>query len=93
MRRKLCQAVLAVAVICAAGCYPYKDTCACDAPVEQAVPVKPSDDVAPTDKMPSYQREGVTVIDVPNTYAADLKADRDKADANAQGKMSAGLKP
>jgi hypothetical protein len=51
-----------------------------------------SDEKPPSDKMPSYQREGITVIDAPNMAAEDTKADQEKIQADAQGKKSAGIK-
>ncbi len=51
-----------------------------------------SDEKPPSDKMPSYQREGVVVIDAPSTTRADAVADEDKRDAEAQGKKAAGIK-
>ncbi len=52
-----------------------------------------SDEKPPSDKMPSYQREGVNVVEVPNMAMEDAKADMEKADADAQGKKAAGIRP
>lgn len=80
------------AVACDKGCYVFKDTCACDASPELAPSVEPSDEKPPSDKMPSYQREGIKLIDVPSMTAADAKLDREKSDANKEGKAAAGIK-
>lgn len=52
-----------------------------------------SEEKPPSDKMPSYQREGIIVIDAPNMRDQDMKDDLEKAEADRQGKMSAGIKP
>lgn len=54
--------------------------------------VKPSDELPPSDKMPSWQREGVTVVDAPNLEAQDRKDDDEKVAADKEGKSKAGLK-
>lgn len=82
-----------LALVCAKNEYEYNGECVADIQPITAPAVQPSDEKPPTDKMPSYQREGITVIDAPSTTASDAKADQDKADADAQGKESAGLKP
>lgn len=46
----------------------------------------------PSDKMPSYQREGITVINAPNMALSDEKADQDKASADREGKRKAGIR-
>lgn len=80
------------AVACDKGCFAFKDTCACDAEPYQAETVKPSDEKPPSDKMPSYQREGVVLINAPSTADADAKADQEKAQASAEGKQAAGIR-
>lgn len=54
--------------------------------------VKPSDEKPPEDKMPSWQRADVKVIDAPSMTASDEKADRERAEAEADGKRKAGVK-
>jgi len=85
--------LVAVAVVCGKGQYVYRNECIDDIQPEIAQPVKPSDEKPPTDKMPSYQREGVTVVDAPNMAFEDSKADAEKRQAEADGKQMAGIKP
>lgn len=77
---------------CPAGYFEYKDTCAADLKPYTAKPVQPSDEKPPSDKMPSYQREGVNVVAAPSMVADDEKQDQDKRDATAEGKRKAGIK-
>lgn len=84
--------VSASAVDCPKGSSEWNGGCVVDIAPEVAPPVQPSDEKPPSDKMPSYEREGANVIDAPNMGDADAKADQDKRDAEAQGKHSAGLK-
>lgn len=51
-----------------------------------------SDEKPPTNKMPSYQREGVTVVDAPSTRQEDEKFDQEKREADKSGKKAAGIK-
>lgn len=85
---------LAVAKSCPAGTTPYKDACVQDdAQPYLAEAVKPSDEKVPDDKMPSYQREGISIsTTVTNMAAADEKADAEKRAADAEGKRAAGIK-
>lgn len=50
-----------------------------------------SDEKPPRDKMPSWQREGVTVVDRPSTSDSDAKADLEKVSADKEGKRTAGI--
>lgn len=85
---------LAVAIFaCDKGCFIYRGECACDIAPETAPVVKPSDEKPPSDKMPSYQREGVSIVDAPNMAFLDSKADQDKRDAEIQGKKAANINP
>lgn len=59
---------------------------------EIAKPVQPSDEKPPSDKMPSYQREGISVVTAPNTATEDEKADAEKRTADAEGKKAAGIR-
>ncbi len=83
----------AIAVVfgCPSGCSPYKDTCACDIPPIKAVPVEPSNEKPPQEKMPSYERPGVTVLDAPALASDEEKAEREKRAADRAGKKAAGL--
>lgn len=81
-----------VAGACPKGSSPYKDTCVYDLEPNIAPPVQPSDEKVPDDKMPSYQREGISIVDAPNMAYEDAKADQAKLDADKQGKKSAGIK-
>jgi hypothetical protein len=78
---------------CPAGTIDLEGNCAIvDAPpAETAVPVKPSDEKPPKDKMPSYEREGVKALMLPPLTAQDEKQDQEKTDAVAQGKSAAGV--
>lgn len=51
-----------------------------------------SNEKPPKDKMPSWQREGITVIDAPAMTTADEKEDLDKLNADKEGKRAAGLR-
>ena len=77
---------------CPDGCYPFKDTCACDIQPEISTPVKPSDDVAPQTGMPSYQAPGTILFAPRDLTDEDKKDDQDNADAATQGKRDAGIK-
>lgn len=84
------------AVACDKGCSVYQispnqSTCACDEPTAIGAPVKSSDAKVPTDKMPSYQREGVHV-DMPKSLIEDdEKMDQERAAADFAGKKRAGI--
>lgn len=82
-----------VALSCPKGTEPYKDTCLVELQPEVALPIKPSDERPPEDKMPSYQRDGIVTIDEPNMATEDAKADEEKQTADIQGKNTAGIKP
>ncbi len=83
--------VMSLAVVCAPGSYQYKDGCVVDIQPEIAQPVKPSDEKPPSDKMPSYQREGIAIVDAPNMGYVDAQADQNKRDAETEGKKTAGI--
>jgi hypothetical protein len=52
----------------------------------------PDEEKAPEDKMPSYEREGVNA-DMPSSLTdQDASSDKEKADADRQGKEAAGIK-
>lgn len=51
-----------------------------------------SEEKPPADKMPSWQREGVTISTVTNMALSDEKADLDKATAVKEGKRRAGIR-
>lgn len=76
---------------CPKGSEPYQDMCVFDIQPQTSEAVKPSDEKPPEDKMPSYEREGVKVINEPSTAAEDEKQDKENADALAAGKKAAGL--
>ncbi len=82
---------IAAQAACPKGTEPFKDTCVVELHPEAAISVQPSNEKPPTDKMPSWQREGITLIDCKNLEADDERMDRQKADANAEGKRNAGL--
>jgi len=80
------------AVACPTGSYEYRGDCVVDIKPITAAPVKPSDEKPPTDKMPSYQREGVQIVDAPNMAFDDAKRDAEVRSADAEGKKAAGIK-
>lgn len=83
---------LAAAKPCPAGTTQFKDACVQDdAQPYLAEAVKPSDEKPPSDKMPSWQREGVTIVNVKNTADDDKNMDKEKAEADAEGKRKAGI--
>lgn len=77
---------------CSKGCELYQGVCVCDIQPETAPPVKPSNEKPPKDKMPSYEREGVTLYNASSLETEDAKMDQEKKDATNQGKSSAGIK-
>ena len=56
-------------------------------------PTWTSDEKPPEDKMPSWQREGIVLVNCPELSAQDIKADQERALADAQGKQMAGIRP
>jgi len=86
--------VVPVSVLaCQVGYVPSDTPGVCvERPNEATNPAWVSDEKPPEDKMPSYQREGVTVVDAPSMADQDAKADREKIEADQQGKKSAGIK-
>lgn len=51
-----------------------------------------SDEKPPADKMPSWQRENIKVIDAPSMTAQDEREDRERAEADKDGKKKAGIR-
>ena len=88
----LTSSVFAAPVTCGKGSFEYRGECVVDIPPITAEAVLPSDEVPPKDKMPSWQREGITVIEAPNLADADAKADAEIRAANMEGKRAAGIK-
>ena len=84
----LCSAPV-FAITCERGCSPFNDVCACDVQPELPYVVQPSSEKPPKDKMPSYQREGVIIIDEVNLSTTDAHADQEKAEANEEGRRAA----
>lgn len=77
---------------CPAGSTEYEGVCAANLQAEKVVQTfVPSDEKPPSDKMPSYQREGVHADMPESTGCQDAKADSDKAQADGAGKRAAGL--
>jgi cytochrome b subunit of formate dehydrogenase len=60
-------------------------------PVTKTNPEWVSDEKPPTDKMPSWQREGIHVVEAPNMAYEDAKMDQERRDADAAGKKAAGI--
>lgn len=86
-------AFLAVLVLaCPEGQSEWQDGCVVDIAPEIAAPVQPSDEKPPEGRMPSWQRDGVFIVDVKNWDTEDRKADQDKLDADKDGKKAAGIR-
>jgi len=84
---------VSIAGSCKPGYVPSDTPGVClEKPVTATNPEWVSEEKPPSDKMPSYQREGITVINAPNMADEDAKSDRDRSDATAEGRKSAGLK-
>lgn len=72
-----------VGAACKEGYVPTDVEGVCQkAGVTETNPEWVSDEKPPEDKMPSWQREGVTVIDAPSTTAQDEEIDRAKAESD-----------
>lgn len=84
--------VSAEALNCGKGSYEYRGGCVLDIQPNIAPPVQPSEELPPSDKMPSYQREGVKLVDAPSTAAEDERMDQEKIEATKQGKKAAGIR-
>jgi hypothetical protein len=81
------------AVACQKGYVPSDTPGVCvEQSAEQTNPQWVSSEAPPSDKMPSYQREGITIINAPSMAEADAKMDREKAEADSEGKRNAGIK-
>lgn len=78
---------------CPKGSFDWHGECTWDLQPEIAKPVQPSDEKPPSDKMPSYQRDDVKIVDAPSMTAEDAKADLEKTEAEKEGKQKAGIKP
>jgi hypothetical protein len=87
--------LLAVPVLamvdCERGCVMYEGACACDQAAEAAPWVKPGDDSPPSDKMPSYQREGIHADTPPSLSGQDAKQDQERDAADRAGKKAANV--
>ena len=77
---------------CGQNEFEYKGECQADIKPISAQPVQPSDEKPPTDKMPSYEREGIKVIEAQNMANSDVQADIEKFNADEEGKRAAGIK-
>ena len=75
---------------CPAGTHPDGGACAYET-ASDLPSVKPLDEKPPTDKMPSYQREGIHAEMPQSLIAQDQKQDQDKMNADFVGKKSAGI--
>ena len=76
---------------CNQECYEYNGVCACDIKPYGDSSVHASDEKPPEDKMPSYQREGIKVLELPSLGGEDIKADQAMAEADEIGKKAAGI--
>ena len=96
-------ALPASALRCGPGCYPFRlenhkkevEVCACDAKPafeKDFKAVVPSNEKPPKSGMPSWQADGIKVIEERNLDKQDAKEDQEKIDADAEGKRRAGLK-
>lgn len=81
------------AIACGTGCYEYNGACACDQTpsISGNVYVKPSDEKPPKSGMPSWQDPGVKADLPQNLIYQDAKLDREKSEADAEGKRAAGI--
>lgn len=77
---------------CPKGSTEYEGNCVVDIKPETGPSVVPSAERPPKDKMPSYQREGIKVIELPSLISADAKQDREWNDADMAGKKAAGIR-
>lgn len=85
-------ALTASALVCPENCTPYKDSCACEAPKSSAPEVDYASDEKPRQgQQPEWETGEVKVIQVPNLAAQDAEWDREKAEADRQGRRAAGL--
>ncbi len=85
------------AFACGLGCTEYEGTCACDAkPAESPAQVDQSawvsDEKPSRHPEPAYQRGEVNALMLPSLAAQDMKQDQEARQADAQGKIAAGLK-
>ena len=83
--------VPASALVCGNGCEVYKDVCACDIPSQVALPVQPSDEKPPKTGMPSWQAADAHIVDAPNMMFQDEQQDRERINADADGRQAAGI--
>lgn len=81
-----------VSLACGKNEYEYNGECVVDIKPITAAAVVPSDEKPPTDKMPSYQRADVHVVEAPSTMAEDARLDQEKFNAERDGKAAAGIK-
>ncbi len=72
---------------CDQGCEAFKDGCACDAPKEKAVSVKPSEEKPRKGQQLPWETGEITPDMRPNLATQDSKID----EANTEGKRAAGL--
>lgn len=79
---------------CPRGSVEYKNSCYSDLqPEKDNTPsVKPSEDKVPTDKMPSYEREGVNAVTPNSEIGNDIARDNEKKCATIKGKKTAKIK-
>lgn len=59
---------------------------------DEVNPMWVSDEPPPQEKMPSYQREGVTIVNAPNMAAEDERMDKERLDAEQEGRKRAGIR-
>ncbi len=81
------------AIACEKGCVEWGGNCACDAKTE-AIPapaIPPNNEPPPRSGAPSYQAEGIHADMPPSLISKDAQWNQEKADADAQGKKSAGI--
>jgi hypothetical protein len=80
--------ILSSAKACPKGDSEWEGACVVDIQPESAPAdtVKPSDEKPPKDKMPSYEREGIKIIDVPPGVDHSSVAAQDYQAESSQGK-------
>lgn len=79
---------------CGQGCTEWEGVCACDQQAFKAEPVNAASDEKPRKEQIREWESGEIKADMPpNLIAQDAKMDAEKANADAEGKLAAGIPP
>lgn len=82
----------AVASSCPSGCEEYQGNCACDLQAHKAPEVNYASDEKPRKEQVREWESGEVKADMPqNLIAADSKLDQERAQADQEGKIAAGV--